>query len=579
MAATFLPAPRHKYEVHADESLSKMLAPSPKQKVPPYGQRQSFVPRAQADFGDGGAFPEIHVAQFPLDMGRPAVKKAGEGKAAGGGGGGVGGISGLGNNSGSTAIVAVDVDENGKVKHDAIVKQGTNRDKIVYSQLSNIKEKRGDAEKLQAPTADEEALTAERTRQAFEKLIGAKVTSATPGSIGDQTRKEAEFIKYTPNPNAPGYNNNAKQRVVRMVAAQVDPMEPPKHKHKKVPRAPADDPVPVLHSPPRKVTVQDQQAWKIPPCVSNWKNARGYTIPLDKRLAADGSRGLQENTVSPNFATLSESLYIAERKAREETRLRGEMLKQVAMREKDQKEADLRDLASRARLERAGIARVSCEVAAAPEEEARSSASSHRDRDFFGVACSFWRGGAGRMDGCVGAGTAWSEPACSLSAKKDRERDLRIDNMRGGMKKQKLDKEKDRDISEKIALGMHKGSGAKGGADLYDARLFNQSAGMDSGFGAEDGYGVYSKPMFNRGEAQSVYKPKTDDGDAWGDADQQMSQLTGTERFRADRGFKGTESGATGARSAPVQFEADPAEADPFGLDAFLKDAKSSKKK
>lgn len=56
------------------------------------------------------------------------------------------------------------------MKHDAIVKQGTNRDKIVYSQLSNIKEKRGDAEKLQAPTADEEALTAERTRQAFEKV-------------------------------------------------------------------------------------------------------------------------------------------------------------------------------------------------------------------------------------------------------------------------------------------------------------------------------------------------------------------------------------------------------------------------
>lgn len=45
---------------------------------------------------------------------------------------------------------------------------------------------------------------------------------------------------------------------------------------------------------------------------------------------------------------------------------------------------------------------------------------------------------------------------------------------------------------------------------------------MDAGFGADDGYGVYSKPMFNRGEAQSVYKPKTDDGDAWGDADQQV---------------------------------------------------------
>ena len=43
----------------------------------------------------------------------------------------------------------------------------------------------------------------------------------------------------------------------------------------------------------RKVTAKEQQEWKIPPCISNWKNARGYTIPLDKRLAADG-RGLQQ---------------------------------------------------------------------------------------------------------------------------------------------------------------------------------------------------------------------------------------------------------------------------------------------
>ena len=34
--------------------------------------------------------------------------------------------------------------------------------------------------------------------------------------------------------------------------------------------------------------IKDQQEWKIPPCISNWKNSKGYTIPLDKRLAADG---------------------------------------------------------------------------------------------------------------------------------------------------------------------------------------------------------------------------------------------------------------------------------------------------
>jgi hypothetical protein len=37
---------------------------------------------------------------------------------------------------------------------------------------------------------------------------------------------------------------------------------------------------------------------------------QGYTIPLDKRLAADG-RGLQEVSINDNFAKFTEALYIA----------------------------------------------------------------------------------------------------------------------------------------------------------------------------------------------------------------------------------------------------------------------------
>ncbi len=102
-----------------------------------------------------------------------------------------------------------------------------------------------------------------------------------------------------------------------MVEAAVDPLQPPKFEHKKVPKGPPSPPSAVMHSPPRKVTVKDQLDWKIPPCISNWKNARGFTIPLDKRLAADG-RGLIQPTVSDNHAKLAESLYIADRTAREE---------------------------------------------------------------------------------------------------------------------------------------------------------------------------------------------------------------------------------------------------------------------
>ena len=40
---------------------------------------------------------------------------------------------------------------------------------------------------------------------------------------------------------------------------------------------------------------------------------KGYTIPLDKRLAADG-RGLQGVHINENFAKLAEALYIADRK-------------------------------------------------------------------------------------------------------------------------------------------------------------------------------------------------------------------------------------------------------------------------
>lgn len=38
--------------------------------IPPYGSRNSWRPNTQADFKDGGSYPECPVAQFPLEMGR-----------------------------------------------------------------------------------------------------------------------------------------------------------------------------------------------------------------------------------------------------------------------------------------------------------------------------------------------------------------------------------------------------------------------------------------------------------------------------------------------------------------------------
>ena len=76
--------------------------------------RGHFIPHTVEDFGDGGAFPEIHVAQYPLDMGRPGAK--------------------------SSAVVSVDVDEKGQVRYDAIVQQ---KGKKVQSTLADMKESTG----------------------------------------------------------------------------------------------------------------------------------------------------------------------------------------------------------------------------------------------------------------------------------------------------------------------------------------------------------------------------------------------------------------------------------------------------
>jgi len=102
------------------------------------------------------------------------------------------------------------------------------------------------------------------------------------------------------------------------------------------------------------VTVKEQQEWKIPPCVSNWKNPKGYTIPLDKRLAADG-RGMQSVHINENFSKFAEALYIADRKAREAIEMRAKVEQTIAQKEKAKKEEDLKNLANQVREQRSGI--------------------------------------------------------------------------------------------------------------------------------------------------------------------------------------------------------------------------------
>ncbi|VDM68433.1 unnamed protein product, partial [Strongylus vulgaris] len=210
-----------------------------------------------------------------------------------------------------------------------------------------------------------------------------QVASALPVRHAEK-QAPPQYIRYTPSQQSSLHAGGSQQRIIRMVEEQKDPMEPPKI-NQKIPRAPPSPPAPVMHSPPRKhesiaivpvhpvrrllstklnlrfseqdyveVTTKDQNDWKIPPCISNWKNPKGFTVSLDKRLAADG-RGLQQTHINEGFAKLSEALYIADRKARESVEARAQLEKRVAQHKKLEQEARMREMAAKARQERAGI--------------------------------------------------------------------------------------------------------------------------------------------------------------------------------------------------------------------------------
>nr|XP_036863174.1 SNW domain-containing protein 1 [Manis javanica] len=494
MALTsFLPAPTQlsQDQLEAEEKARSQRSRqtslvSSRREPPPYGYRKGWIPRLLEDFGDGGAFPEIHVAQYPLDMGRK--KKM------------------------SNAL-AIQVDAEGKIKYDAIARQGQSKDKVILSFIF-IPIHRYFVKRFLLLCGIDRSLG---ILPVFPGYIGLELVTSLVSSA---------FFRYTPSQQGVAFNSGAKQRVIRMVEMQKDPMEPPRFKiNKKIPRGPPSPPAPVMHSPSRKMTVKEQQEWKIPPCISNWKNAKGYTIPLDKRLAADG-RGLQTVHINENFAKLAEALYIADRKAREAVEMRAQVERKMAQKEKEKHEEKLREMAQKARERRAGI-------------------KTHVEKE---------------------DGEARERDEIRHDRRKERQHDRNLSRAAPD-KRSKLQRNENRDISEVIALGVP--NPRTSNEVQYDQRLFNQSKGMDSGFagGEDEIYNVYDQAWRgSKDMAQNIYRPsKNLDKDMYGD---DLEARIKTNRFVPDKEFSGSDRRQRG-REGPVQFEEDP-----FGLDKFLEEAK-----
>ncbi|KAF8326011.1 SKIP/SNW domain-containing protein [Cantharellus anzutake] len=555
-----LPRPIHASSVSDDEDeqieATAISSLTVKASLPQYGSRKGWKPMSQEHFGDGGAYPECHLAQYPLEMGR---KKA---------------------SSGNTLALQVDAD--GNVRYDAIAQQGHREGRRVFSQfkdlvpLTNRTDLDEKARLMERPPEEEVQSTAERTRVALEKLVNVRIKAAQPSNVGS-TQGKTTYVRYTPGQQGQGNGKDGlKQRIIKMSEAVEDPLEPPRFKHKKIPKGPPSPPAPVLRSPPRKATAQEQKEWMIPPCISNWKNNKGFTIPLDKRLAADG-RGLQDIHINDNFAKFSEALFVADRHAREEVRERALMQQRLVEKEKAAKEEHLRALAQRAREERGGVA----PAPAKPPVTAEGGAAVKSALGAYGSDSESEGASEGEGEDSEDEEARKVRDEMRAEKRREREREMRMNNMGTEQRAKYLARQENRDISEKIALGLAKPTMSK--ESMLDSRLFNRET-LSSSFASEDAYKLYDRPLFHGSSAAAaIYKARgnIDEGNDetfGGGTEEGIAKALANDRFelgRASKGFEGANEQEV--REGPVQFEKDTG--DLFGVNQFLDEAKRGTKR
>jgi SNW domain-containing protein 1 len=355
-----------------------------------------------------------------------------------------------------------------------------------YENLVNKNKQNNSNTNIAKPGLDVLNKTTNETKMALEKIISGKNKSNT--TVGDlnTNSSNAKFIRYTPSLQGSNISDSSSQRLIQLTELPKDPLEPTKFKTKKIPRESDEAPVPVMHSPPRKLTYKDQQDLKIPPCISNWINSKGYTIPLEMRISADG-RNMKDFSVSDKFSKFADVLYITEKQARQEIEERNRIQESIKMIDTLKKEQDLKLAAKEAREKKMQmvVSNISSVNTTKTEETEIMLGSKRRSNNEELEQLKIERNNLRN------------------ARKKEIEQERRIEiniNKKGN---KNIVRDEERDISEKIALGQAQPSGRD---NMIDARLYNQTSGMNSGFKDEDDYDLYDKPLFADRTAASIYK-------------------------------------------------------------------------
>lgn len=245
------------------------------------------------------------------------------------------------------------------------------------------------------------------------------------------------------------------------------------------------------------------------------------------------------------------------------------MQQKLAQKEKASKEENLRILAQRAREERSGVA---------PRPTVQSQAVLKSSLAAYGSDSG---SESGSEDSAEDEDARKIRDQMRQEKRREREREMRMNNMGTEQRAKQLARQQNRDISEKVALGLAKPTLSK--EAMLDSRLFNQES-LSGNFADDDAYNLYDRPLFHGSTAAAaIYKARGNitegnEESFGGGTDDGIGKALDNDRFGLGQTRVGFEGAADQEiKEGPVQFEKDTG--DVFGLNQFLDEAKTGKKR
>ena len=397
---------------------------------------------------------------------------------------------------------------------------------------------------LQKPSEESTLQNIYNTKKALEKLSNHRIKtyqSFKTNNLNVDSNKNNQlcykYINYQFDSNN-NNNTNKNSHLIKLVALPVDPLSNLKYKHHKIPLSNTNEKnfVPVLHSAPAPLSLEEQKKWKIPPCVNMSNNPKGLVIPLDIRLANDG-RNLREYKANKNFAKFADILAMTEKNVRKEIEERNKIAQSIQIAAAMKKEKELKEAAKQARMERKSYTNKNStnnnssmvyslntsDILNNKEEEGNYLLKNKRERS---------------------------------KDKEEKERKER--NELREIRKKEIEYERrlelikryekeGRDINDKILLGQNN---MINNNNVIDSRLYELEGGIENPFDYNEDCQVYDKPLFNgKNKLSNIYKNFNSLGG------ENSKKLMGKILSQKGKLFNSDLEAINSRKEGPVQFE------------------------